>query len=231
MLGMHIRSLLMSTGLAAAAWTAAAATVTVPQVNGGSIALKVSTLEERRFSATVPQKHDFSCGSAAVATLLSYHYATPVGEDEVFSDMYRRGDQPKIRREGFSLLDMKSYLDRHGFLAAGFRVELSELAAAQLPAIALITESRYNHFVVIKGMLADRVLIGDPARGARTLRRSEFASVWKSGIVLVVTADHGRSSFNSPADWDSAPLAPVSAALLRDGLGSVVIPKFGPGGF
>src|SRR5690606_40798166 len=53
---------------------------------------------------------DFSCGSAATATLLTYQYGHPVTELEVFRQMYAQGDQARIRKEGFSLLDMRRYL-------------------------------------------------------------------------------------------------------------------------
>ena len=206
-----IRSLMMGIGAATAASVPAAATVTVPEVNGVAVTLNMRTWQEHRFVATVPQQHDFSCGSAALATLLRYHYGTAVSEDEVFRDMYERGDQAKIRREGFSMLDMKSYLDRHGFAAGGYRVPIRALAEARVPAIALISEDRYNHFIVIKGLHSDRVLIGDPAKGARTLNVDEFERVWKNGIVLMISQqDHRVPSFNSPSDWDAAPLAPLA---------------------
>src|SRR3546814_14224143 len=49
----------------------------------GSYAIHVTSLKEARFKTTVPQQRDFSCGSAAVATLLTYQYGQPVTEAEV----------------------------------------------------------------------------------------------------------------------------------------------------
>src|SRR3546814_1255924 len=76
----------------------------------GSYAIHVTSLKEARFKTTVPQQRDFSCGSAAVATLLTYQYGQPVTEAEVFRYMYDHGDQARIRKEGFSLLDIRGYL-------------------------------------------------------------------------------------------------------------------------
>ena len=45
------------------------------------------------------------------------------------------------------------------------RRPLDKLASAGIPAIVLINEHGYNHFVVIKGMRDERVLIGDPSGG------------------------------------------------------------------
>ena len=51
---------------------------------GASYSLKVTSLKEARFRTTVPQRYDFSCGSAATATLLTWHFGHPVTEGEVF---------------------------------------------------------------------------------------------------------------------------------------------------
>ena len=75
--------------------------------HGGGYSVPVTSLKEARFRATVRQQYDFSCGSAAVATLLTYQYGMPVDEAEVFEHMYATGDQARIRAEGFSLLDMR----------------------------------------------------------------------------------------------------------------------------
>src|SRR5580692_10874424 len=119
---------------------------------GNDIHMHVTSLKEARFKGTVRQQYDFSCGSAAVATLLTYQYGYPTNEATAFQQMYVNGDQPKIRREGFSLLDMKRFLGAHGFDADGFEAPLDKLEESHLSAIVLITENGYHHFVVIKGI-------------------------------------------------------------------------------
>src|SRR3546814_7664952 len=86
----------------------------------GSYAIHVNSLKGSRCKTTVPQQRDFSCGSAAVATLLTYQYGQPVTEAEVFRYMYDHGDQARIRKEGFSLLDIRGYLQSQGYKADGF---------------------------------------------------------------------------------------------------------------
>ena len=49
---------------------------------------RVESLKERAFRYTVRQQYDFSCGSAALATLLTYHYATPTDEEDTFKAMF-----------------------------------------------------------------------------------------------------------------------------------------------
>lgn len=198
---------------------------------GGRYAVPVTSLKEARFRATMRQKYDFSCGSAAIATLLTHQYGVPVSEQEVFEKMYASGDQQKIRREGFSLLDMKQYLAGRGFEADGFVQPLDRLVEARLPAIVLIGEKGYHHFVVIKGIREGRVLIGDPATGTRAMSREQFESVWVNHLLFVIHNNQQLAIFNATPDWRAAPSAPIASTLQRDDVPSMSIPKLGPGDF
>lgn len=213
------------------ATTAAAGTVEPPLQVGGAFHVPVASLKERRYAGTVHQRYDFSCGSAALATLLTHHYGRPVSEDEVADEMLARGDADKIGRDGFSLLDMKRYLEAHGFEADGYQEPLERLADASIPAIALLTENGYHHFVVVKGLRDRRVLIGDPARGTRTLDRAAFERMWVNGILFVIGNRHEAAVFNAAADWAHAPVSPLADAIGRDGLAGIVMPKRGPTDF
>lgn len=203
----------------------------LPSVQGGGYALHVASLKEARFRSTVRQHFDFSCGSAAVATLLTYHYNMPVSEQQVFDAMFALGDQQKIRREDFSMLDMKRYLAQQGFTADGFTQPLDKLAQARLPAIVRIAENGYWHFVVIKGIDAERVLLGDPAGGTRAMRRAAFEAAWPDRLLFVIHHWPGQPGFNLAADWSVAPRAPLGEAINRAGLADITLSKNGGGNF
>ena len=196
---------------------------------GTSYPVKMTSLKEARFRNTIRQKYDFSCGSAAVATLLTYQYAYPVDEQAAFDMMYANGDRRKINTEGFSLLDIKRFLAARGFEADGFEVSLEKLSDEGVPAIVLIDERGYHHFVVVKGYKNGRVPIGDPARGTRSMSKRRFDDMWKNHIVFVIHNERDRAIFNSPRDWAVAPAAPISEGIERNGLGPIVMPKRGPG--
>lgn len=198
---------------------------------GGAYSVPARSLRESRFAATVRQQFDFSCGSAALSTLLSHHYGVKVSEQAVFEAMFHRGDQAKIRREGFSLLDMKRYLEGRGFEADGFEADLDALVRARIPAIVLINENGYNHFVVVKGFRDERVLFGDPSGGTRVMPRPRFESIWVNRILFVITNRQESAAFNVAADWRAAPAAPLGQGVPREGLGGVVIPRLGPSDF
>lgn len=175
----------------------------------------VASMLARKFNTVVRQQYDFSCGSAALATLLLYHYELPRTESDVFTGMWRKGDQPRIRQVGFSLLDMKRYLADNALKGDGYRVSLDSIAERGLPGIALITVKGYRHFVVVKGVTVDRVLVGDPSLGLRSMNRSEFQQVW-NGIYFVLTnqLDVGQRNFNGQRQWRGIAHAPVGDPFL-----------------
>ena len=209
--------------------SARAGTMALNDNAGQTYALHITTLKEARFRNTIHQRYDFSCGSAAVATLLTYQYNYPVNEQAVFEQMYARGDRNKINKEGFSLLDMKMYLESIGFDADGFHASLDQLQKANLPAIVLIVDRGYHHFVVIKGIRYGRVLVGDPARGTRAIPLDRFDQLWKNGLVFVIHNRREFAHFNTDSDWHNAPIAPLGIGIDRRGLDTITMSKYGPG--
>ncbi len=208
--------------------TLRAAPIELHSASGG-YSLHMTSLKEIRFRNTIRQKYDFSCGSAAVATLLTYQYGYRMNEQEAFAQMYALGNQSKINREGFSLLDIKRFLQANGFEGDGFQVPLEKLVQENLPAIVLVEEKGYHHFVVIKGLRAGRVLVGDPARGTRSMPRKLFDTAWKNHLVFVIHNRRAMAIFNSRDDWRAAPIAPLGSSIDRTGLGNITLPKRGPG--
>jgi len=214
---------------ACAAMTAAAADMELRVPASGGYQMRVTSLKEARFRTTIPQQFDFSCGSAATATLLTFQYGHPVSEQDVFVRMYTYGDQARIRREGFSLLDMRRYLQSQGFEADGFELPLEKLQEEGVPAIVLLNDRGYRHFVVVKGLRNGRVLLGDPARGTRAMPKSRFESLWDNRVLFVIHNRRGQARFNQPQDWRTAPPAPLDVGLHRDGLRNIAVPRRGPG--
>jgi predicted double-glycine peptidase len=191
----------------------------------------VNSIKQLRFQQTLHQQYDFSCGSAALATLLTYHYGVKVTEQSVFEQMYQHGNQAKIRAEGFSLLDMQRYLATRGMRADGFALPLQELFNAALPAIVLVTEKGYRHFVVIKGARDGRILIGDPANGTRAMAREAFDAIWQNRLLFVIHDVPGQPRFNALADWRAAPRAPLADGLVPGSLADITLSKHGASAF
>jgi predicted double-glycine peptidase len=185
---------------------------------GMMFTVPVTSMADIPFRTVVRQQYDYSCGSAALATLLHYHYDMPVTEAEVFRAMYAKGDQPKIRKVGFSLLDIKNYLANRGLEADGYKLTYDQLVHINRPAIAVVTAGTYRHFVVVKGARNGKILIGDPAGGLRTYSRSEFAEIWNGVIFAIHASSRITVGYNRDEEWSPWALAPLGQPLADDSL-------------
>lgn len=143
----------------------------------------VRSLLEMRQDRLVMQSFDLSCGAAALATVLTYQHGDPVSEMEIARALIRRPEylaNPEVvkYRQGFSLLDLKRYVDNRGYEGVGFgNLEMQDLEGLA-PILLPIRINGYSHFVVYRGAHGDRVLLGDPAYGNRTLRIDRFENAW-----------------------------------------------------
>lgn len=208
---MDLRAItLVWAGLALSGSMVQAGTVQLPGL-GGDMSVNVMSFQERRFLTVIRQQYDFSCGSAALASLLTYHYDHPVSEQTVFRSMLAVADEAKVREQGFSMLDMKHYLASQGYQADGFRMALPELQAqVRLPLIVLLDMNGFRHFVIVKGISDREVLVGDPARGLKVFGHAEFIDRW-DGVAFVIRShlQEGRTRFNRDLEWNKVARAPI----------------------
>jgi uncharacterized protein len=141
-----------------------------------------SLLEIRRANVMI-QNWDLSCGAAALGTLLRYEFGEPVTEKEIARGLMSRGEyieHPELVqiREGFSLLDLKRYVQTRGYKGLGFgQLDLNDLIE-RAPIMIPINALGYNHFVIFRGVMGDRVLLADPAWGNRTMTLDKFQRMW-----------------------------------------------------
>ncbi|MCZ6709202.1 MAG: C39 family peptidase [Gammaproteobacteria bacterium] len=143
----------------------------------------VHSLLELRQANVILQQFDLSCGAAALATILNYQHGDPVSEREIATRMMSRAeylDDPMLVRvrQGFSLLDLQRIVDDRGYDGVGLGQLTLEHLVTRAPMIVPINIHGYQHFVVFKGVLGNRVLLADPAFGNRTLLRSAFEEAW-----------------------------------------------------
>jgi len=161
------------------------------QTPASVLASSVVSLKEIREAGVVIQEWDTSCGAAALATVLTYHFDDPVTEREVARGLLRHTEPLKVRhRGGFSLLDMKRYVQERGYRAIGFKgLSFDELRYFDAPIIP-INFHGYNHYVVFKGLTAEgHVRLGDPAFGNHTISRERFERLWMKGMAFALLSD------------------------------------------
>jgi predicted double-glycine peptidase len=147
----------------------------------------VRSLAEFRHESVIIQKWKFSCGAAALATLLTHDFEDPVTEHTVASSMLRHTDPSKVRaEEGFSLLALQEYAERRGYEASAYGQLSPQELLALVPAIVPVRFRGIDHFIVVRGLQAGEVLFADPAFGRRTLPLPEFERAWEQKIAFVI---------------------------------------------
>lgn len=170
----------------------------------------VRSLLEKRHQNVVLQQWELSCAAAALATILRYQHGIAVTERSVALGLINREEyiaNPELvrLRQGFSLLDLKRYVDALGYEGIG----LGQLAFADLlehaPIIVPVSLRGYPHFVVFRGATADRVLLADPAFGNVTLSIDKFVNGW------IDYRDLGRVGFVVTKSGTLAPPGRLSA--------------------
>ena len=189
---------------------------------GGDYSIGVMTWWDIPFRSVVRQRFDFSCGSAAVATLLTYHYDRPTTEHVTFRAMWDLGDKPTIRQVGFSMLDMRNYLQSIGYRAEGFKLKPEQLIELKRPVIVLLDIKGFKHFVVVKGQTKDQILVGDSVLGLNKYSNEEFQKYWNGVILAIVDGPiKKRPVYNLAGDWNRWATAPTDQVSVTTDIGNL----------
>ena len=173
------------------------AAATSVDIGGGTrVFTQMRSFKDLRDEHVVKQAFDYSCGAAALATLLTYGLGDPVSEREVVIEMLEAlGDDEEAlrKKEGFSLLDMQQIAQGRGYRAQGFRIAPEFLDDLQGPVIVFIRPRGYEHFAVLRGARGDRVYLADPSLGNVHRARYAFLDMWLGddgkGIIFVIEPD------------------------------------------
>jgi len=154
--------------------------------NGAVLTRHVESMQEQRFRNVVRQHTDYSCGAAALATLLRHAYHLEADEGTVIEGMMGVADPQLVHQRGFSLLDVKRYVESLGMRGRGYRVDEERLRSLRVPGLVLMDVRGFRHFVVLKQVRGDVVDLADPILGNRSIPVSEFLAAWPSRAVFVV---------------------------------------------
>ena len=193
-----------------------AAQMPVAALPGGVMVYKeVQSLRERKFADLVQQKTDFSCGAAALATVLRQAYWLDVDEEHVIKGMLVNADQDVVRTQGGSMVDVKRYIESIGMRARGYRIPPEKLEAVTIPVVVLMDIRGYKHFVVLQRAQKDWVYIGDPVLGHKRYSHEDFVKGW-NGIVFAIIGP-GYDKANALLD----PPAPLTAKNKLDNFNPV----------
>lgn len=177
------------------------------QNNGFRLQQSVDSFQERRQSKLIRQGWDISCGAAALSTVMWFYHGEKYHESTIALSMLKNTDPKRVRkRGGFSLLDLKRFVEAVGYKGKGYKgLTLEDLNSFKQPAIISVRIKDYDHFVVYRGQVGNRILVGDPAFGNLTLTIDEINEIWPNGIGFLVVKSgenlYGKSNM-SPEEMD-----------------------------
>ncbi|KEF35028.1 hypothetical protein RDMS_03085 [Deinococcus sp. RL] len=129
-----------------------------------STARQPSSYLTLRYHSVVGQTSDFTCGPAALATLLTHYYGRPVSEqtftERSVADMQARGKEVV---EGLTLLSLKNALNTENVPSAGYKLtleQLREVMQAGLPVVANVVYPK-GHYYLVLAVDDQNVLLAD----------------------------------------------------------------------
>ena len=147
----------------------------------------VKPLQEIENQNVIKQEYDYSCGSAALATLLKYYLGENLTERQVINGLMAYGDKRKIgERRAFSLLDMKKFVDKLGYRGVGYKADIKDLYDLKQPCILPIHLLGYRHFTVFRGIHDGHVFLADPFKGNTSYTIEEFKDLWFENVIFIV---------------------------------------------
>lgn len=150
----------------------------------------VTPQSEFLYKNLIKQRYDYSCGSAALATVLRYYLGEDFTEHQVIQGLLEYGDTRLIeQRRAFSLLDMKRFVQAIGYTGEGYTAELDDLKGLETPAIIPIEFMGYTHFVVYKGYYRGSLFCADPFMGNISFTETQFQDMWYKNVLFLVTTE------------------------------------------
>ncbi len=160
-------------------------------IDSGPVSLRsdiqVEPLVEQKYRNIVRQAYDYSCGSAALTTVLNHYLGRNLSERQVMEGLLHYGERERIvARRAFSMLDMKRLVTALGYPSGGFRASIDDLKELDHPAIVPIHHAGFKHFVVLRAIRDGRVFLADPSVGNISFPLAQFESKWDDNVLFVV---------------------------------------------
>jgi len=207
-----------------ATWLASAAWGANVGVGGGiRVERPVRTMKYLRDTNVIKQAYDYSCGAAALATILRYGLNDNVTERQVLEQLFSllpRDELQSTVMQGFSLLHLQRVAQARGYRAEGFRLEPQFLSGLSGPVIVYIQPRGYKHFAVLRGIKDDRVFLADPSLGNIRMPMYQFLESWRdntgTGIIFVVEPTTGLPEGKTPLTLSVSGLAQPEIMTARE---------------
>lgn len=191
-MGMNRRTFCMTLALGAGAAPLAAEELVfrAPQRDPQhQVSQYVYSWKERKEFNVVMQKRDYSCGAAALATVLVYFWGEDVTEEQILKELLGVLTINELRdrvQNGMTMTDLRRVAVRMGYEAAIGSMQFEKLPESKIPLIVGISVNEFDHFVVYRGFDGYYVYLADPIRGNIRIKANDFLQQWQRNLVLAV---------------------------------------------
>lgn len=156
-----------------------------------TIAVPITPYRTLRYEGVIGQTSYYTCGPAAVATLLTHYYGQPTAESEILelSEKAMEGSGKSAEERGVTALALRQALANKNIQARGMRLSLASLTdyfrQGGLPVVLHVTKPQM-HYVLAVGIVGDWVILADPSWGRRIQPlRALVEEQGFSGVTLV----------------------------------------------
>ncbi|MEM5777807.1 MAG: cysteine peptidase family C39 domain-containing protein [Candidatus Aenigmatarchaeota archaeon] len=157
---------------------------------------EIKSYKELRVGETIIQTHEYSCGAAALATLMNMMGGRAEEKDVLYSifgdnlPLIKKGNKYELR--ALTLADLEKAGKDKKFKVLSFQAlegnDALKLISELKPVIARINlYDEKLHFVVIKDINDGWISILDPGYGSFVVPISDFISWWESGERILLT--------------------------------------------
>jgi predicted double-glycine peptidase len=144
--------------------------------------------QAQKFQGITKQLRDFSCGPAAISTLITSYLGSSVDEEKVWLQIKRQSDAvqiAEIEKNGASFFDLKKATLALGYQAEGYQISFYELLKISDPVIVHMNKLGFKHYSVYRGYFSGRVYLADSLRGNITLSHAQFQTEWTGNVLAV----------------------------------------------
>ena len=167
--------------------------------------------KELNEQSVVMQQYDYSCGAAALATLIKYYFQDDVTERSLLDYIKQtltKKEFAVVEEQGLSFLELEKISHSLGYQSASVRLQLSALKELSGPVIVYVSTKDYRHFAVFRGVREDRIFLADPSRGNLIMTIDDFLQEWKGETFIL-----GKKGFGTPKQH---PLAVLLSPRFRN---------------
>jgi len=183
----------------------------------------VKNARQLRTMDVIPQQRDFSCGAAALATILNKYWGENVTETGILVGIVATLSKPELEdriKNGLTLTDLKRLLEKFGYQAVLGKLPVEKLKESKIPLLVGITVNDFDHFVVVRGADDEFVYLADPAVGKMRVPIEEFEKQWQKNTVLVVIKPNTKPPVNTvlTVTEDEKALTDINNQFLRNNI-------------